>query len=201
MLGDEFNETSGQGWHNGPASNVASATGRADSYMSITANFYNIFEPGDLRKWFSIAHFAYRNTDINGDKTLTNPPTTELAKYAIRPAKWRREYETLIPKNATRTPQNVPLLRYTDILMMYAEAENAINGPTAEAVEAVNKVRRRAWSTGVKSIRVTSGGSGYTTAPTVTISGGGSGATAKAVINAAGVVTAVNLDRDVTGVT
>lgn len=201
MMGDEFNETSNQGWINGPASVVTSATGRADSYMSITAKFYNIFEPGDLRKWFSIAHFAYRNTDINGDKTLTNPPTTELAKYAIRPAKWRREYETLIPKNATRTPQNVPLLRYTDILMMYAEAENAINGPTAEAVEAVNKVRRRAWSTGVKSIRVTSGGSGYTTAPTVTISGGGSGATAKAVINAAGVVTAVNLDRDVTGVT
>ncbi|HYH55444.1 MAG TPA: RagB/SusD family nutrient uptake outer membrane protein, partial [Anseongella sp.] len=201
-LSDEYTETGNQGYINGPASLVTSATGRADSYMSITAKFYNSFEPGDLRKWFCIAHFAYKNTDINGDKTLTDPPATELAKYGLRPAKWRREYETLLPKANQRTPQNVPLLRYADILLMYAEAENAINGPTAEVIEIVNRVRRRSWSSGVNTIEVTAGGSGYTEAPEVLFSeDSGSGASATAEIDASGRVTAVQLDRDQAGVT
>lgn len=200
-LTDEYTETTNQGWINGPASLVTSATGRADSYMSITAKFYNIFEPGDLRKWFSIAHFAYANTSVNGEKTMAALPATELAKYALRPAKWRREYETLLPKAATRTPQNVPVLRYTDVLLMYAEAENAISGPTPEIIGIINSVRQRSWSSGVNSIQVTSPGSGYTSAPTVTFTGGGSGAAATATINAAGQITGINLTRDLAGVT
>jgi hypothetical protein len=39
----------------------------------------------------------------------------------------------------------VPLLRYADVLLMFAEAENAINGgPTQAAVDAVNQVIDRA---------------------------------------------------------
>jgi len=198
---DQYVETTNNGWINGPASLVTSATGRADSYMSITAKFYNIFEPGDLRKWFSIAHFTYKNTSINGDKTLIAIPATETLKYGFRPAKWRREYETLLPKAPTTTPENVPLLRYSDILIMFAEAENAINGPTAEAIAAVNKVRERAWSTGVKTITVTNGGSGYTTAPTVTFTGGnGSNAQATATVSG-GQVTGITLNRDPAGIT
>lgn len=199
-LNDEYNETGGLGWHNGPASVVTSATGRADSYMSITAKFYNSFEPGDLRKWFSIAHFAYANTAVNGEKLMNVLPATELAKYNLRPAKWRREYETLLPKAPTRTPQNYPILRYTDVLLMYAEAENAIAGPTAEVVEIVNKIRQRSWSSGVNSIQVTNPGSGYTSAPAVTITGGGTGATATATF-ANGQVTGINLNRDLAGIT
>lgn len=42
-------------------------------------------------------------------------------------------------------PYHLPFLRYADVLLMIAEAENAINGPTAKAYEAVNLVRRRAF--------------------------------------------------------
>ena len=35
-------------------------------------------------------------------------------------------------------------MRYADILLIYAEAENELNGPTADAIEKVNEVRRRA---------------------------------------------------------
>lgn len=200
-LSDQYVEVGNNGYINGLTSNVASATGRGDAYLSITAKLYNSYEPGDLRKWFNIPHFVYTISDVNGAKTLTNPPTSELAKYNLRPAKYRREYETLLPKSQ-RTPQNVSLLRYTDVLMMFAEAENAINGPTPEAVEAVNRVRRRSWSTGVKTITITSGGSGYTSAPTVTFSAG-DGSTAKGTtrINSAGRVTSIVLDRDPEGVT
>gem|GEM_PF-2355675 len=39
---------------------------------------------------------------------------------------------------------DIPLLRYADVLLMYAEILNEINGPTLDAYEAINKVRRRA---------------------------------------------------------
>lgn len=199
---DQYVETTNNGWINGPPSNVNSATGRADSYMSITAKFYNSFEPGDLRKWFSIAHFAYTISEVNGSKTLNPVPTTELAKYGLRPSKWRREYETLLPKAPTTTPQNFPILRFTDVVLMYAEAQNEINnGPTAEVIDLVNQVRQRAWSKGVKTISITAGGSGYTEAPTVAFSGGGgSGATATATITG-GIVTGITLNRDPAGIT
>ena len=38
------------------------------------------------------------------------------------------------------------VLRYSDVLLMYAEAENEINGPTTAAYEAINKVRRRGYA-------------------------------------------------------
>lgn len=200
---DQFTEVGGRGWHDGPYVGAGAATGRADGYMRITAKLYNIFEDGDLRKFWSISHFTYRNNQVNGSKALNAAPTTELAKYAIRPSKYRREYETLIPKSENRTPQNVCLLRFTDVLMMYAEAENAINGPTPEAVEMVNSVRRRGWSKGVKEIIITNPGSGYTSAPTVTFSGGGGSEQAKATATtnaSTGKITSIMLDRDADGV-
>ena len=39
---------------------------------------------------------------------------------------------------------DVMLLRYADVLLSKAEAMNQLNGPTAECVELVNQIRRRA---------------------------------------------------------
>jgi hypothetical protein len=36
------------------------------------------------------------------------------------------------------------IIRYADVLLMYAEAENELNGPTADAYDAINQVRTRA---------------------------------------------------------
>lgn len=59
-------------------------------------------------------------------------------------AKYRREYEILLPKSKNDTPINFPILRYSDVLLMIAEAENEINnGPNALAYSCLNKVRSR----------------------------------------------------------
>lgn len=208
---DQYVETTNNGWVNGGPASGNPLTGRADSYMSITSKFYDVFEPGDNRKWFNIPHFAYYSAGPNGAKFMRALPATQGEKNLLSPAKWRREYETLLPKHPFSTPQNVPLLRYSDILLMYAEAENEINGPTAAAIEAVNKVRRRAWSKGVKTITVSNGGSGYTTAPTVSFTGGGAGTVAATFTSSAdfasatatisgGKVTAITLNRDISGI-
>ncbi len=45
---------------------------------------------------------------------------------------------------------NINILRYSDILLIYAEAVNEDVGPTTDAYEAINKVRRRARAVGTE---------------------------------------------------
>lgn len=55
-------------------------------------------------------------------------------------------------ENGWNTPYNIPVYRYSDVLLMLAEAENEINGtPTAAAYNAINEVRYRARATDHKS--------------------------------------------------
>lgn len=49
------------------------------------------------------------------------------------------------PPSANASGTNYPLMRYAEVLLVYAEAVNEANGgPNADAIEAFNKVRRRA---------------------------------------------------------
>ena len=66
-----------------------------------------------------------------------------FTKNIARPcAKFRREYEA-DKKDKNSTAINFPILRYSDVLLMVAEAENELNGPDA-AYDYLNKVRERA---------------------------------------------------------
>lgn len=59
-------------------------------------------------------------------------------------AKYRREYEA-DKKNKNFTSINYPILRYADVLLMVAEAENEVNGgPTKLAKDCLTAVRERA---------------------------------------------------------
>jgi starch-binding outer membrane protein, SusD/RagB family len=68
---------------------------------------------------------------------------------AICDGKYRRDWIT----NPSYAPTNAiqyfglkwQIIRYSDVLLMFAEAENEINGPTATAYTAVNQVRRRGY--------------------------------------------------------
>lgn len=79
------------------------------------------------------------------DKVSTG--TDPTAAQAIRNCgKFRREVEYEGQKTAKLlyTTINFPLLRYSDVLLMYAEASNELNGPTQPAYECVKAVRDRA---------------------------------------------------------
>lgn len=165
-----------------------------------TEKYYNSFADGDLRRDWNISPYYYA-----ADNSRVGYGPTQI--YNRYDAKWRREYETATPKFNGTTSINFPLLRYSDVLLMLAEAENELNGPTSKAFDAINEVRRRAFGKTltnaemVKSIAVTNGGANYTVAPTVTISGGGgTGAKATATV-ASGKVTAVYVTDMGTGYT
>ncbi len=105
-----------------------------------TPYFYELFEDGDLRRDWTIAPYTYNNTD--GSKQ------TQTSNIWIRCCgKFRREYETLLPRATNYTSINFPILRYADILLIYAEAAVCGDNCTAEelalAHECVNRVRRR----------------------------------------------------------
>jgi hypothetical protein len=109
--------------------------------VKATGVLYNLYGTRDtLRRDWAIGNHSINNT--TGVKTLLLANN----RYGRYPAKWRRSFELLTPKNKNYTPINFPLLRYADVLLMLAEAENQVNGPTAEAYEAVNMVRRRAFN-------------------------------------------------------
>lgn len=71
---------------------------------------------------------------------------------AVRNAgKWRREtvYEKQMSAKSLYTTINFPILRYADVLLMYAEAINEYAGaPDEQAKEAIREIRKRA---GVKT--------------------------------------------------
>ncbi|PRD46062.1 RagB/SusD family nutrient uptake outer membrane protein [Sphingobacterium haloxyli] len=90
----------------------------------------------DLRRDWNLAPYTYVGTP--GVKTPNND------RWRRNMGKWRREYEVVSPKDISTSPQNFPILRYADILLMAAEAENELNGPV-NAYPYINEVRRRAY--------------------------------------------------------
>ncbi len=200
---DAFKETGLVGFQNGPAT-YNSLTGVSLGVIRATADYYHLFGEGDLRRDWTIASFTYINSGESGNKNfITTTARSQL--YLRHSGKYRREYETVLPKSTSAGPINYALLRYSDVLLMYAEADNEINGPQSEAIKFVNMVRKRAWSTGINTINITNGGSGYTSSSVVNVSfngGGGSGVQATAKIDASsGRVTAVEFVKNsVTGI-
>ncbi len=154
---------------------------------TVTINGIGVTYSPDMRRDWTISSYYYQGELKN------NYNTSQI--YNRMDAKWRREYEPVEPKFNGTTTINFPLLRFSDVLLMYAEADNEINGPTETAIEYVNRVRRRAYGKslgeGVRYIEVQNGGSGYAAEPVVNIVGGGGyGAEARAIISG-GVVKSV----------
>ncbi|WP_172665886.1 RagB/SusD family nutrient uptake outer membrane protein [Flammeovirga sp. OC4] len=82
------------------------------------------YTPGKFRKW-EPANWD----DVDQDN--------EVEEYVLLTG------ETMVERN--QSPINFPILRFSDVLLMYAEASNEKFGsPTAEAIECLNRVRRRA---------------------------------------------------------
>lgn len=96
---------------------------------------YTTWDPEDYRRKVSLT-----DTIIKGGVvypyTEFNVPRPIIAKY--------NRYPGLALGGARRSDQNYVLYRYAEVLLIAAEAQNELNGPTAEAMGYVNQVRERA---------------------------------------------------------
>ncbi|MDR8393600.1 RagB/SusD family nutrient uptake outer membrane protein [Aliifodinibius sp. S!AR15-10] len=111
--------------------------GSGGNYMSIPATYYYSFDKQDKRRDVTCAWYM-----INEDFEQELVSVSNIAQ-----GKWSRHFleNPPGPSTAKGTGINWPMMRYSDVLLMHAEAENELNGPTAKAKEALKRVRRRAF--------------------------------------------------------
>lgn len=111
--------------------------------VGATATLYRRYDDiHDVRRDRNIATYYFPVLTSSSLKDTLAHPASVL--YNRDTGKWRIQEELGSTRNANAGPTNFPLLRYADVLLMYAEAENEVNGPTASAFAALNQVRRRA---------------------------------------------------------
>ncbi|HSN61358.1 MAG TPA: RagB/SusD family nutrient uptake outer membrane protein [Ferruginibacter sp.] len=121
------------GYYDGPRVNNF-----GNAAINVLPTYFYLFDSTDRRRDVTIAPY---NVAANGTTKIG------LAATAINTGKFRRDWNTAIAPTFTGQFLGIKfqLLRYADILLMFAEAENEINGPTALAYNAINTVRRRGY--------------------------------------------------------
>ncbi|WP_163717530.1 RagB/SusD family nutrient uptake outer membrane protein [Mangrovibacterium lignilyticum] len=125
----------------------SSSKGASTIQVNLTPTYYFSFDDDDTRRDATFSRTYYKN---DNDKYYVEG-TTGLAC-----AKWNRLWLTSDPGagSSKGTGINWPLMRYSDILLMLAEAENELNGPTSIAKDALKRVRQRAFSAEAQSEKV-----------------------------------------------
>ncbi|GGA83264.1 starch-binding protein [Flavobacterium palustre] len=112
--------------------------GSGNNYMGIPVTYYLSFDSKDKRRDVTCALYKI-NTDF--------VPEFISNVNNIAQGKWSRHFLDTPPGklSAKGTGINWPMMRYADVLLMYAEAENELNGPTVDAQNALKRVRQRAF--------------------------------------------------------
>ncbi|MEA5426192.1 RagB/SusD family nutrient uptake outer membrane protein [Arcicella lustrica] len=117
---------------------AAHSYGSGNNYMAIPPTYYFSFDTLDIRRDVTCALYKI---NTSGQAVFVNS-TMNIAQ-----GKWSRWFLDKAPGASTAkgTGINWPMLRYSDVLLMLAEAENELNGPTATAQDALRRVRQRAF--------------------------------------------------------
>ena len=119
--------------------NSTGGMGKGGGAMIAMPTFYFEFDKDDQRRDVSICNYGLKLSNNGNEYQMNTFAGMGVGKYRIN---WKSEKGT----KDDRREINWPLLRYADVLLMYAEALNELNnGATVEAVNAVKQVRMRAF--------------------------------------------------------
>ncbi len=128
------------GYYNGPTVNNL-----GNKSINVMPTYFYLFDSTDQRRDVTCAAYNV------GSPTATPTPLPKIGQAitAICDGKYRRDWVTNPAPSPTSAVQYLGLkwqiLRYADVLLMFAEAENELNGPTTAAYTAINSVRRRGY--------------------------------------------------------
>ncbi len=126
----------GIGYYNGIYAKSSCTFGKSNPPMRVIPTYYFDFDENDGRRDVAICNYSIDNSDMTWMSVYDG---NAIGKYRVD---WLADYGTSVSK------RNIdwPYLRYSDVLLMYAEALNEYYGaPTAEAVSAYEEVRTRAF--------------------------------------------------------
>jgi starch-binding outer membrane protein, SusD/RagB family len=116
--------------------------GRANGALEAVPTYFYEFDKLDKRRDVTLAIYQINVTDQKELQSLR----------LMRDGKFRK-YWTDVKGDAQNLGINWPILRYADVLLMFAEAENELNGP-AGATNAFKQVRQRAFAAADRAINV-----------------------------------------------
>lgn len=143
------------GWGAGrPSQNLVDEYELTDGKTYATSPLYNEQDPYKNRDPRFYTTILFQGAPFRGDAFTVLPGTPNAdgsgnipTGYFVR--KFTSETETNFRKSPNQdygdgSDLTEPLIRYADILLMYAEAQNEATGPDASVYAAVNQVRQRA---------------------------------------------------------
>lgn len=146
-------------WNGVKTTSIAGQRGSCAGNVKVVHTFVTEWRehPQDLRCALSVANYKYdddkvlwtkgkNDTDYSAKEKDKDPTKGQKEKQNYTPAKWDIEKYVTTSKLINNDKSNVNwyFLRYADVLLLYAEALNEWkHGPTDEAYEAINMVRRR----------------------------------------------------------
>lgn len=134
------------GYTNGIYAHASCMYGKAQPAMAATPTYYFDFAPGDLRRDVTICNYGI-NSDNGRD--MNSYSSNTIGKFRVT---WMTGTGTAVDKRDI----DWPVLRYSDVLLMYAEALNELNnGPNAAAKAAFEQVRTRGFGGDVSKIGTT----------------------------------------------
>ncbi len=106
-------------------------------WIYCTKWLYDLYPEGDIRRDRNIANYMFNTT------TGAIVDRSAITPYGRAARKWDRRDEDESTRTKVFSPQNFPILRYSDVLLMFAEANNEIGGNIDSTYMCVNMVRRR----------------------------------------------------------
>ncbi|GAB3876512.1 RagB/SusD family nutrient uptake outer membrane protein [Hymenobacter segetis] len=151
MAGGSAISDSKLGYYTGPKIDQASRYGQGNPGLNVLPTYFYAFDSLDTRRDVTITYYSIGSTNLQ-------TPTTLLG---LTDGKLRRDWRVpFVPGQIQYLGFNWALLRYADVLLMFAEAQNELAGPTAAyngltPVAALEQVRRRAYRTSPTSIGTT----------------------------------------------
>ena len=146
--GGNSNSDSRMGNYDGPNLNAASRYGAGGGGVVMLPNYFYSFDSVDTRRDVSITHYQVTSaTNLKSQRRLGEMNT----------GKYRRDWRTpLLPGTVLNPGYNWVLIRFSDVLLMYAEAVNELSAaPTPEAISAFEEVRKRGYGAAASLIGTT----------------------------------------------
>ena len=146
--GGNGNSDSRMGNYDGPNLSNASRYGSGGGGIVMLPNYFYAFDSVDTRRDVTVTHYQVSNaTNIKSQRRLGE----------LNTGKYRRDWRVpLLPGTVLNVGYNWAMIRFSDVLLMYAEAVNEINGsPTPQAIAAFEEVRKRAYAGNTGLIGIT----------------------------------------------
>ncbi|MFC6223455.1 RagB/SusD family nutrient uptake outer membrane protein [Hymenobacter artigasi] len=123
------------GYYSGPLLSASPIYGSTQAQIRPLPTYFYAFDSTDVRRDITLTTYSIDGTNNQKGVLLS----------ALTDGKFRRDWRVpTLAGTGNYLGYNWPLIRFADVLLMFAETDNEINkGPTAAAVAALREVRQR----------------------------------------------------------